>query len=159
MKDSKQCEHYERFFKEMAFSKGQIESTIINSDIVRAEHLILIFLCKHDRANSHWQSEISAQLLRIAKMKWSNNHKYLSDKGYFNNLWTKPFENKDNYHIINEIVDDLLFDGYPISKNWEEHKSDLVLNLKRFYSKVSVLMSKGRLSKEVVYELLKEFRN
>ena len=149
---------YESFFKEMAFSKSQIESKIIDSNVNRLEHLILIFLLKKDRANKHWQTEVASWILQIARMKWANNHKYLSEKEYFTNLWVKPFENKDNYHIIDETIYDLIFEGYDIPDNWGDYKKTLVNKIKDFYMQISSLLSKGRISKEVLYTMLGDFR-
>jgi len=155
--EEKRMKKYRKYFQEMAFSKAKIEEEIRSSNTNRTEHLILIYFLSKDVSVNHWQTEVSADIKDIAQMRWKNNNKYLTEKEYFNNLWNMPFENNDNYEVIDEDVQDLIYDKYPIPKNWKDHKSELVSKMKEFYEKISKLLSQGKCSKLEVYNLLDEF--
>lgn len=150
-------EKYKRYFKEMAYKRSQIEQEIRSSNRTRREHLILIYLFPKHISNNHWQSEIKADLLDIASMKWSNNNKYLSEKEYFDNLWNRPYENNDNYEVIDISVEELS-DDYPIKTDWKKHKKSLVIAIKNFYIEISKLIANGSLKGKTIYELLEKFK-
>ena len=152
---------YKSILKEMAFTKNQIEQEIRNSDYVRLDHLVLCFYLKDTKEGKsnikHWMGEIQAQLMSIAKRKWKNNNKYLKQEDYFLNLWKRPFENNDNYEIIDITIQDLIFDGYSIPSNWKTKKDKLVKTLRDFYYACSILMSEGKLNKKYIYDLIETY--
>lgn len=149
---------YQSYFQEMAFSKSVIEQEIRSSNSNRTEHLILIYLLSKDVSNHHWQSEVYADIKDIAQMKWKNNNKYLTEKEYFNNLWNMPFENEDNYEIIDKNIEDLIYDKYPIPEDWKNNKEQLITKIKNFYKEVSKLIATGSVSKLEIFKMLDNFR-
>jgi len=152
-------ERYEKKFKrllsEMAFSKSQIESEIRSSNRNRTQHLLKCFYMPENTSYSHWLQEIYTDLDDIQQMKWKRRNKHFSKERYFENLWEMPFENKDDYEIIDSYVEDLIYQNYKIPEDWKLKKNIFIKNLKHFYWEISELFSLNKLSRMVVYDLIK----
>ena len=145
---------YKSLISEMAYSRDKIHSEIRSSNRNRREHLILLFLLPKDSARNHWQAEIYADIKDISDMKWKVNNKYLSKKEYFDNLWSMPYENNDNYSILDSSIRDLIEEGYVIRPDWINRKQELVDVLKKFYDTISEKLEKGEITKMTVYGIL-----
>jgi len=148
---------YQRILQEMAFKRSEIEQEIRSSDRNRREHLVLCYYLPKHTANNHWQQEIYADIKDIADRKWKNNNWYLSEKEYLDNLWNKPYENKDEYEIIDKTIEGLIYDKYKIPKDWKDEKDDLVISLHNLYQEISKLLSEGKISRLVVYKLIEKY--
>jgi len=144
---------YKSKFIEMSFTRKEIENEIRHTNRNRRIHLILFYLFRKSRDRNKWQGEVFANLDKIADLKWSNNKKYLNENEYFNNLWVKPYENEDNYLIIDTTIENLKGD-YPIPSTWKNYKKDIIKFLKEFYKEVSKMIANGSMLKSSIYHLL-----
>ena len=147
---------YQCLLAEMSYTRDQIQKEVWSSNRTRGQHLILCYLISKNNAVNHWQTEIQADLKDIADKRWTANKKYLPQKEYFKHLWEDPYENADDYEIINKWIEDLIYDKYPIPKDWETKKKDLVNSLKNFYYEASFLISEGKLTKQSIYNLIEK---
>lgn len=148
------AEEYARL-QEMAFTKQKIELTIISTNTIRMRHLMLLYFLNKDQAIKHWQGEVQAPLVELQKMRWKNNNKFFPARDYFNNLWKDPFENGNNYKDMIVYIKELIEDGYDLKHvDWDKEKTDFVKAVQTFYNEVSEDISKNRLTKQNVYNLL-----
>lgn len=148
---------YKRYFTEMSFSRKQIEHEILSSNRNRCSHFLLLFLYPKDINRNHWISEICADFLDISSMKWRNNNKFLNEKDYIVNLWTKPFENNDDYEMIDKIFYDLEND-YPVYKKvYFSKKAKFVEKLHSLYVDISKMLYKGTLTRIELKSLIAKY--
>jgi len=148
---------YRRLYQEMAYTRDEIAQEIRSSDRNRREHLILCFYFPKNSTIKHWKNELQADFMDIADRKWKNNNKYLPEKDYFNNLWNKPYENLDDYELIDKTIKNLIREDYKIPKDWKDTKYVLIQAIKKLYVDISFHLSKGNLEKDIIYDLIDKY--
>lgn len=147
-------------FEEMAYSRNQIRSDIVSQTYNIYEHIIKLLLFSTDNYNKRiWIESSGKHIIAISQMKWSSNKKFLPQEDYFDYFFNKPLmiSTKYNFDYLKSTVRDLLED-HNYDSIYTEYRDNIkkipydewIIKIKDFFLDVSELISKGKLTKQVL---------
>jgi len=142
--------------KEMAVSKSDIENRINDLNHLAIEHIVkLILFPQNKRDYKGWTISVNKSFYEVSKMKWENTNNFMPDSFYYNNYYTSRFDPFQD--LIRGYIEWVIYE-YPNMKpkfTTETFPYDYYkVKFEIFYRNISVLLSKGMYTQQIVFELL-----
>ncbi len=145
----------------MAFSKGDILAEIRHHYYTVNEHIVKLLLFPNSKhIHKTWVDSVQTHIYASAKMKWTNNNKYLPAPDYYREYFIKPFENDDDYEFLDELVSGVIDENSDLPTDYSGSvypKDKWVEILKSFYMDLSNTISSGKLNKSKLGAMIRQY--
>ena len=142
-----------RLIKEFANSRNDEIRKLKDVREILREHLMCIYYWRDTDCKNHWEGEIFSFLPIMSKLKM--NHKYLSKKLIYENLFTDFAETF--YMDIHTYVEKLMYKEKGLPTIYDLDEKNLYKFLDDFYTEISdILADIGSVRKDVVYKIIEK---
>lgn len=153
--NEKYIPEYISFFTEMGKSLSEISRDIQNHESQRLEHILYIYFFPKNRELKHWIGELAAFSTQFALSKAKNGNKYPTSKFYFKNLWEPLFATEEDRYCIDYMAKNVNSHMKSNIVITDANRQDIVDKIKEFYTKLSILASRGDATRDNVAYIIR----
>ena len=112
-----------------------------------------IYYWRNTQYKKHWEGEVFSFLPIMSKLKM--NHKYLSEKTIYENLFTDYAETF--YNDIEVYVEKLMYKEKTLPKIIDMDEYNIYNFLEDFYKKIShILATEGKVKSQIIYAIIEQ---
>ena len=125
-------------------------------------HLIWAYIYQESNDYNHWKQEIANPHMRISRIKWKSNNRYLPFTDYFEQWFIVPLTDKSKYKSRYQIDYDIIEKGY-IPEAYYHNKTygepttnpkKIGKYLEEFFKTISKWLSGNTISRQKIYDLI-----